>query len=137
MGAVCVGSEEKKEGVEKEERKVGLKRRKGKRRVWERWKGRERKEKGGGREKKEKEGEEEREEKGKDKWKGGGILDWCMNKGLTRQKFNCIIEYLCSHCLRSTIWYCSRSPPSIVATISSSVDSSLTTSPCREDVAKS
>ena len=31
----------------------------------------------------------------------------------------------------------SRSPPSTVATISSSVDSSLTTSPCREDVAKS
>lgn len=45
MGAVCVGSEERKEGVEKEERKVRLKRRKGKRRVWERWKGRERKEK--------------------------------------------------------------------------------------------
>lgn len=40
MGAVCVGSEERKEGVEKEERKVGWKRRKGKRRVWERWKGR-------------------------------------------------------------------------------------------------
>lgn len=35
-----MGSEERKEGVEKEERKVGWKRRKGKRRVWERWKGR-------------------------------------------------------------------------------------------------
>ena len=60
-----------------------------------------------------------------------------MNKSMTRQKLNCIVEYLCSHSLRSTIWYCSRSPPPIIATISGSVASSLTTSQCREDVAKS
>ena len=52
-----------------------------------------------------------------------------------QQKF--IIAYLCSQSLRSTIWYCSRSPPFIGVTKIGPFASSLTTSPCREEVAKS
>ena len=70
--------------------------------------------------------------------RGNRIAVW-IGKKVDKKDINhqLLHVYLCSHCLRSTIWYCSRSPPPPSAAGAGSVASSLTTSPWREDVAKS
>ena len=69
---------------------------------------------------------------------GNKIGVWTERKVDNHYTNNTLLHiYLCSHCLRFTIWYCSRSPPPSSAAGTGSVASSLSTSPWREDIAKS
>ena len=68
---------------------------------------------------------------------------WCVyyNRITTytflHQHITVTATYFCSQRLRSTIWYCCKSSPSSTATGTGPMASSRTTSPWREEVAKS